>query len=62
MKESLRRHQRMKQNLQSKQTAPLTSSQEYGWAEQRLEPPKAGRSGSEITSYAAELVKNGIYF
>jgi hypothetical protein len=35
---------------------------QYGWSEQTLNKPVAGRNGSEITKFAAELVKNGIYY
>ena len=61
-KDSMTRHHRMERDVQQKQIAPLTSTQEYGWDEQELQPPVAGRNGSEITKYAAELVKNGIYY
>ena len=33
-----------------------------GWEKQDLTPPVAGRAGSDITKFAAELVKNGIYY
>lgn len=48
-------------HVQDKQLLPLTSSQEFGWAEQKLQQPTAYRQGSEITKFAAELIKNGVY-
>lgn len=35
---------------------------QYGWSKQDLRRPVAGRSGSEITKFQAELIKNGIYY
>ena len=35
---------------------------EVGWEKQDLCRPIAGREGSEITKFAAELVKNGVYY
>ena len=35
---------------------------EVGWEDQKLSRPIAGRSDSEITKYAAELIKNGVYY
>mmetsp|Transcript_14107 Transcript_14107/g.21107 ORF Transcript_14107/g.21107 Transcript_14107/m.21107 type:complete len:184 (+) Transcript_14107:76-627(+) len=60
--ESIRRHRRLPRPLQQKQQVPLTASQEIGWEPQNLQPPIAGREGSHITKFAAELVKNGIYY
>jgi hypothetical protein len=60
--DSYLQHRRMKVNAQGKQTVPLTSTQELGWDPQDLRPPVAGRSGSDITKFAAELVKNGVYY
>lgn len=60
--ESFRRHQRMKINCDEKQFLPLTSTQEVGWGKQELQPPKFPRGGSEITKFAAELVKSGVYY
>mmetsp|Transcript_22023 Transcript_22023/g.37294 ORF Transcript_22023/g.37294 Transcript_22023/m.37294 type:complete len:184 (+) Transcript_22023:100-651(+) len=60
--ESIRRHIRVPRELQKKQSVPLTSAQEIGWEKQDLQPPVAGREGSHITKFAAELVKNGIYY
>ena len=60
--ESFRKHQRMKINCDEKQFLPLTSTQELGWGKQELHPPKFPRGGSEITKFAAELVKSGVYY
>ena len=60
--ESFRRHQRMKVNCDEKQFLPLTSTQELGWGKQELHPPKFPRGGSEITKFAAELVKSGVFY
>eukprot|EP00341_Mesodinium_pulex_P010132 CAMPEP_0116913094 /NCGR_PEP_ID=MMETSP0467-20121206/16496_1 /TAXON_ID=283647 /ORGANISM="Mesodinium pulex, Strain SPMC105" /LENGTH=183 /DNA_ID=CAMNT_0004589237 /DNA_START=25 /DNA_END=576 /DNA_ORIENTATION=- len=60
--ESLKRNKRPGRDLQQKQQVPLTSTQEIGWEKQDLRPPVAGREGSHITKFAAELVKNGIYY
>jgi hypothetical protein len=37
---------------------------QYGWEQKdnELKGPTAGRSGSDITKFAAELIKNGIYY
>jgi len=55
------RNKRCKLNPQAKQNVTLTSSQEYGWAKQDLVRPLAGKPGSDITKFAAELIKNGVY-
>lgn len=60
-RESLNRHHRMDKKLQDKQIAPLTASHEYGWEEQILEKPKAGRETSAVAKFAEELIRNGIY-
>lgn len=60
---ALRKNAAMKRELQTKLTAPLTATQEYGWErQQQLKGPVAGREGSDITKFAAELIKNGIYY
>mmetsp|Transcript_30785 Transcript_30785/g.52068 ORF Transcript_30785/g.52068 Transcript_30785/m.52068 type:complete len:186 (-) Transcript_30785:172-729(-) len=59
---SLKKNAAMKRELQTKLTAPLTATQEYGWAKQDLQGPVAGRGGSDITRFASELIKNGIYY
>jgi hypothetical protein len=42
---------------------PLTASQEIGWQQpDSLELPRHGRGQSEITKFASELIKNGIYY
>jgi FtsZ-binding cell division protein ZapB len=46
----------------AKQQKHLTSSQEIGWETTEYKAPVAGKQGSEITKFAAELVKNGIYY
>lgn len=45
-----------------KQSYPLLSSQELGWEKTEYKSPVSGKKGSEITKFAAELVKNGIYY
>mmetsp|Transcript_21315 Transcript_21315/g.42882 ORF Transcript_21315/g.42882 Transcript_21315/m.42882 type:complete len:189 (+) Transcript_21315:80-646(+) len=59
---ALRKNAAMKRELQTKLTTPLTATQEYGWEKQDLKGPTAGRGGSDITKFAAELIKNGIYY
>jgi hypothetical protein len=59
---ALRKNAAMKRELQTKLTLPLTATQEYGWEKQELKGPTAGRGGSDITKFAAELIKNGIYY
>jgi len=61
-KESLKKNAAIKREIQTKLTTPLTSTQEYGWSKQDLQVPVAGRGGSDITKFAAELIKNGIYY
>lgn len=53
---------RMKEDTRTKQSTPLISSQEIGWEKQELRRPEAGREGSEITKFAAALIKNGVYY
>lgn len=60
--ESLRKNAAIKRDLQTKLTMPLTATQEYGWEKQQPNPPQHGRSGSDITKFASELIKNGIYY
>mmetsp|Transcript_18613 Transcript_18613/g.18707 ORF Transcript_18613/g.18707 Transcript_18613/m.18707 type:complete len:190 (-) Transcript_18613:103-672(-) len=63
LKERNRRHIRLEKAPNQKQAYPLTSSQEIGWLPQgELEPPVAGRKDSAVTKFAAELVKNGVYY
>lgn len=52
----------MKEDTRTKQLTPLVSSQEIGWEKQVLSRPVAGREGSEITKFAAALIKNGVYY
>lgn len=47
--------------IRDKQSAPLTSNQEFGWKEPQLKQPQHYRKGSDITKFAAELIKNGVY-
>eukprot|EP01039_Chlorochromonas_danica_P010810 gene10810-12015_t len=61
-RESVRKNAAIKKDFQTKLIAPLTSTQEYGWDPQNPKPPVAGRSGSDITKFASELIKNGIYY
>ena len=62
LRESNTRHKRMKEDMNKKQLKPLTSSQEVGWEKQELLRPAAGREGSEMTKFASELIKNGVYY
>lgn len=49
-------------SIQTKQSMPLTSNQEFGWEKPaKLQPPDHYRRGSEVTKFAAELIKNGVY-
>jgi hypothetical protein len=59
---AIKKNAAMTREVQTKQTLPLTSSQEFGWQKEKLLPPVAGKPGSDITKYAAELIKNGIYY
>ncbi len=59
---ALKKNAAMKRNTQTKQILPMTAAQEVGWNPQQLQTPEAGREGSDITKFAAELVKNGIYY
>ena len=56
------RLEKMKEDTRTKQLTPLISSQEIGWEKQELRRPAAGREGSEITKFAAALIKNGVYY
>lgn len=49
-------------DYKAKQRNPLSSSQEVGWENAEYKTPVAGKQSSEITKFAAELVKNGIYY
>lgn len=49
-------------DAKQRQNAPLSAAQEVGWEDAECKPPVAGKQGSEITKFAAELVKNGIYY
>lgn len=60
--ESIKKNSAMKMDLKAKQTSTLTATQEYGWNEQELKPPVASRPSSDITKFASELIKNGIYY
>ncbi|KAJ1437632.1 hypothetical protein B484DRAFT_477360 [Ochromonadaceae sp. CCMP2298] len=62
LSKALKKNAAMKKEVQTKLTAPLTATQEYGWQKQDLVPPVAGRGGSDITKFASELIKNGIYY
>jgi hypothetical protein len=59
---AIRKNKASDRTLQDKQSGPLTACQEYGWYEQELKPPAAHRVGSDVTKFAAELIKNGIYY
>lgn len=60
-RENIRKHIR-KSDFVDNQRLPMTGNQELGWGKQEYKPPQAGKQASEITKFAAELVKNGIYY
>lgn len=62
IQQDMLRNKRCNRNPQEKQIQPLTSAQEFGWAKQELVRPSAGKPGSDITKFAAELIKNGVYY
>jgi hypothetical protein len=62
--DDLLRNRTCKLNPQQKLNTTLTCSQEYGWHEQtELKTlTRASRVSSDITKFAAELIKNGVYY
>ena len=62
IQQDMLRNKRCQLNPQNKQVQPLTSAQEFGWAKQELQRPIGGKPGSDITKFAAELIKNGVYY
>lgn len=48
--------------FRTKQVAPLTATQEFGWNQPKeYSRPEFYRHGSDLTKFAAELIKNGVY-
>jgi len=62
IQQDMLRNKRCTLNPQNKQIQPLTAAQELGWAPQELVRPKAGKPSSDITKFAAELIKAGVYY
>ena len=58
----LRKNGKIEKTLQTKQNAPLTQSQVYGWEKGELVVPTTGRKQTSVTKFAAELIKSGVYF
>jgi Asp-tRNA(Asn)/Glu-tRNA(Gln) amidotransferase C subunit len=60
-RERLRKHVITK-DFRDKQNAPLVSSHDYGWKKVESKQPLAKKPSSDITKFAQELVRNGIYY
>ena len=62
--DDLLRNRTCKLDPNQKLTSTLTCSQEYGWHNQsELKTlTRAARVSSDITKFAAELIKNGVYY
>ena len=60
--EYMRMNRKFEKNLKSKQEVPLTAAQEYGWEPAKLTVPTTGRKQTNITRFAAELIKSGHAF
>ena len=61
------RNRTFKFDPNQKQQAPITCQQDYGWdtaacANITKSGTRAARTQSDITKFAAELIKNGIYY
>ena len=63
IQDDMLRNKRCKADPNQKQCNTLTCSQEYGWHAQPelVSSTRAARQQSEITKFAAELIKNGVY-
>lgn len=57
----LQKHIR-KNDYKSVQKRPLSANQEVGWENHSYKPPIAGKFSSDITKFATELIKNGVYY
>jgi hypothetical protein len=65
IQDDMLRNRRYKNDPRDKQIRTLTNSQEYGWhdaQEQLKTSTRAARTQSDITKFAAELIKNGVYY
>lgn len=65
IQDDMLRNRRYKNDPREKQIRTLTCSQEYGWhdaQEQLKSSTRAARTQSDITKFAAELIKNGVYY
>jgi len=63
LQDDLKRNRTFKMNPQQKLNTALTCSQEYGWEDGELKGrTRRARVQSEITKFAAELIKNGVYY
>lgn len=63
LQDDLKRNRTFKMNPQQKLNTALTCSQEYGWEDGELKGrTRKARVASEITKFAAELIKNGVYY
>jgi hypothetical protein len=63
IQQDMLRNKRCQFNPPQKQVQPLTAAQEVGWTQPPvLLRPTAGKPGSDITKFAAELIKAGIYY
>jgi hypothetical protein len=60
--EYIRTNRKFEKNLKDKQQQPITAGQEYGWHEAELKVPTTGRKQTNITAFAAELIKAGVYY
>lgn len=58
----LRKNGKIDKTLHTKQNAPMTQSQVYGWEKGELVVPTTGRKQTNVTKFAAELIKSGVYF
>jgi len=62
IQQDMLRNKRCNMGPVQKQIAPLTAAQECGWHKQELVRPKAGKPSSDITKFAAALIKAGVYY
>ncbi len=62
--DDLQRNRTFKLNPQQKLNTALTCAQEYGWQKdpELASRTRAARTSSDITKFAAELIKNGVYY
>ena len=58
----MRKNGKIEKTLQDKQIIPITQSQVYGWEKGELVVPTTGRKQTNITKFASELIKSGVYF